>query len=67
MRVGQRRLRLSLVEIAADALPRLHLGHRLAVGDGPWFVNKAVPLVELCVSEADEETIPDQPRPAPRA
>ena len=57
VRAGQRRPHLSLVGIAADELPRLHLGHPQEGGDGPWFVTEAYPLVELGVSKADEDTI----------
>jgi hypothetical protein len=54
---GQRRPHLSRVGIAADELPRLHLGHPQEGGDEPWFVTGAYPLVELGVSKADEDTI----------
>ncbi len=54
---GQRRPQLSLVGIAADELPRRHLGRPQEGGDGPWFVTGAYPLEELGVSKADEETI----------
>ncbi len=43
VRAGQRRPHLSLVGIAADELPRLHLGHPQEGGDGPWFVTEAYP------------------------
>ena len=44
MWAGQRRPYLSLVGIAVDELPRLHLGHPQKGGDGPWFVTDAHPL-----------------------
>ena len=40
VRAGQRRPHLSLVGIAADELPRVHLGHPQDGGDGPWFVTE---------------------------
>ena len=43
--------------LAADELPRLHLGHPQEGGDGPWFVTEACSFVELGVSKADEDTI----------
>ncbi len=43
--------------LAADELPWLHLGHPQEGVDGPWFVTEAVLLVELGVSEGDEDTL----------
>jgi hypothetical protein len=45
------------VGIAADELPRVHLGHPQDGGDGPWFVTEAYPLIELGVTKADEDAI----------
>ena len=45
------------VGIAADKLPRLHLGHPREGWDEPWFVAEAYPVGELGVRTADEDTI----------
>jgi hypothetical protein len=57
VRAGQRRPHLSLVGIAADELPRLHLGHPQDGGDGLWFVPEVYPLVELGLTKAYEDAI----------